>query len=280
MQQEIDDLRSQIEPLNNSIKSVHEVATEMANGGFVTSISEISEESRTGYELTFNNGKTIKLLSGITGKDGKDGKTPQIGMLQDSDGIYYWTLDGQWLENSSGEKVRAAEKGGIVPAFKIEDGKILLSVDKENTWNEVGIAHGAEAVSIVSYADITSFKDRIVLTLSDGSKLEVPRYQPIKVTLNLSGEDNSISAGETLPVKYTLEGNISENTLVTAGTDGKYKTRIERLSDSEGIVHVTCPNIYSDGYIYVMVNDGEGHSSVKVITFFKRIMNVNDGRVM
>ncbi len=155
MQQEIDDLRSQIEPLNNSIKSVHEVATEMANGGFVTSISEISEESRTGYELTFNNGKTIKLLSGITGKDGKDGKTPQIGMLQDSDGIYYWTLDGQWLENSSGEKVRAAEKGGIVPAFKIEDGKILLSVDKENTWNEVGVAHGAEAVSIVSYADIT-----------------------------------------------------------------------------------------------------------------------------
>ena len=277
MQQEIDDLRSQIEPLNNSIKSVHEVATEMANGGFVTSISEISEESRTGYELTFNNGKTIKLLSGITGKDGKDGKTPQIGMLQDSDGIYYWTLDGQWLENGSGEKVRAAEKGGIVPAFKIEDGKILLSVDKENTWNEVGVAHGAEAVSIVSYADITSFKDRIVLTLSDGSKLEVPRYQPIKVTLNLSGEDNSISAGETLPVKYTLEGNISENTLVTAGTDGKYKTRIERLSDSEGIVHVTCPNIYSDGYIYVMVNDGEGHSSVKVITFFKRIMNVNDG---
>lgn len=279
MQQEIDALRSQIEPLNNSVSSVQAIVTEMADGGYVREISEISEDGRTGYQLTFNTGKTIKLFNGVTGKDGKDADTPQLGMRQDNDGIWYWTLDGNWLDNGSGDKVRAAEKDGIVPAFKIEDGKIFLSTDKENSWKEVGVAHKTEGLSIVSYTDVSTYKDRIILTLADGTKLEIPRYQPISVILSLSGEDNGISPGETVPVRYILEGNISENTLLTAGTDGKYKTRIERISESEGYVHVTCPNLYSDGYIYVMVNDGEGHSSVKVITFHKRILEIQDGLI-
>ena len=273
MQQEIDGLRDHIESLNGSVTSVHEIVTEMAQGGYVQTIAEFSADGKSGYDLTFNNGKVVRLYNGVTGKDGKDADTPRIGMRQDPDGVWYWTLDGEWLEAGDGGKILAADRDGIVPSFKIADGKIFISVDKGNTWTEAGVDKSAEGISIVSDADVTSFKDRIVLTLADGSRLEVPRYQPVLVKLSLSGEDNPISAGETVPVRYTLEGNISGNTLVTAGTDGKYKTRIERLSESEGIVHVTCPNIYSDGYIYVMVNDGEGHSSVKVITFHKRMMN-------
>ena len=277
MQHEIDQLRTRIDALNGSVESVHAIVTEMAEGGYVKSFTELSEDGRTGYELTFNNGRTVKLFNGVTGKDGKDAEVPQLGMRQDNDGIWYWTLDGEWLDDGSGQKVRAAEKDGIVPGFKIDEGKILISLDNGNTWNEVGTAHDTEGLSIVSYTDISSYKDRIVLTLADGSKVEVPRYQPILVTLTLSGEENGISAGETIPIGYSLTGNVSENTLVTAGTDGKYKTRIERISDSEGTIHVTCPNLYSDGYIYVMVNDGEGHSSVKVVTFYKRVLQVSDG---
>jgi hypothetical protein len=277
MQHEIDELRTRIDALNGSVESVHTIVTEMAEGGYVKSFTELSEGGRTGYELTFNNGKTVKLFNGVTGKDGKDAEVPQLGIKQDSDGIWYWTLDGGWLDDGSGQKVRAAEKDGIVPGFKVDEGKISISLDNGNTWNEVGVARDIDGLSIVSYTDIASFKDRIILTLADGTKVEIPRYQPILVTLSLSGEENGISAGETIPIGYTLTGNVSENTLVTAGTDGKYKTHIERISDSEGTILVTCPNLYSDGYIYVMVNDGEGHSSVKVVTFYKREMQVSDG---
>ena len=277
MQQEIDELRTRIDGLNGSVESVHAVVTEMAEGGYVKSFTEFTEDGRTGYELTFNNGKTVRLLNGVTGKDGKDAEVPQLGTRQDNDGVWYWTLDGEWLKDGSGQKIRAADKDGIVPVFKIDEGKIFISLDNGKTWDEVCTVHDTEGLNIVSYTDISSYNDRIILTLADGSKVEVPRYQPILVSLSLSGEEHGISAGETIPIGYSLTGNVSENTIVTAGTDGKYKTRIERISDGEGTVHVTCPNLYSDGYIYVMVNDGEGHSSVKVVTFYKREMQVSDG---
>jgi hypothetical protein len=45
---------------------------------------------------------------GTNGKDGADGATPQIGVKEypDDSGIYYWTLNGDWLyDKVSGEKI-------------------------------------------------------------------------------------------------------------------------------------------------------------------------------
>ena len=49
---------------------------------------------------------------GADGADGKDGHTPQIGVRKDTDGIYYWTLDGKWLTDSKGNKIPTTGKDG------------------------------------------------------------------------------------------------------------------------------------------------------------------------
>ena len=50
---------------------------------------------------------------GVNGVDGKDGHTPIVTAEKDTDGIYYWKVDGSWLL-SNGAKVRAQGYDGAV----------------------------------------------------------------------------------------------------------------------------------------------------------------------
>ena len=44
---------------------------------------------------------------GINGTDGKDGQTPVVSVRQDSDGHWYWTVNGDYILDQSGNKIRA-----------------------------------------------------------------------------------------------------------------------------------------------------------------------------
>ena len=46
-------------------------------------------------------------LNGKDGADGKDGETPEVSIRQDSDGNWYWTLNGSYILDANGNKVRA-----------------------------------------------------------------------------------------------------------------------------------------------------------------------------
>ena len=61
-------------------------------------------------------------MPGTPGADGQDGYTPVIGVRMDTDGIYYWTLDGEWLLDDQGNKMRVTGENGKDGADG-EDGK-------------------------------------------------------------------------------------------------------------------------------------------------------------
>lgn len=53
---------------------------------------------------------------GSDGKDGVDGQDavlPLIGIKQDVDGVFYWTLNGEWLKDEKGSKIQAQGIKGI-----------------------------------------------------------------------------------------------------------------------------------------------------------------------
>ena len=63
--------------------------------------------------------------------------------------------------------------------------------------------------------------------------------------------------------------------IVVAGTDGRMKTAIQKVSDTTGVVKVTCPETFPEGgYVYITMNDGNGRSIYKVIHFFQRTIKV------
>ena len=159
--------------MNTNITSLQTIVDVLQSNDFITSIVEIKKDGKVvGYTITFGKHDPITIYHGQDGKDGqngtngkdgadgkdgqngadgKDGITPVIGVAQDTDGVYYWTLNGEWLLDDNGNKLPvsgkdgqngADGKDGITPLLKIENGYWYISYDNGATWTESGKATG------------------------------------------------------------------------------------------------------------------------------------------
>ena len=134
----IDDIENRVSKLeqfctqlNNNITSLQTIIDALQQNDYITGFEPISENGMTvGYTITFVKNKSIKIYhgkngengkdgeDGTPGKDGKDGEngkdgyTPIIGVKQDTDGLYYWTLDKEWLLDDEGNKIKASGTDG------------------------------------------------------------------------------------------------------------------------------------------------------------------------
>ena len=115
----ITNLEELCKQMNTNISSLQTIVTALQNNDYVTGVTPVTKNGELiGYTITFTKSQPITIYhgedgkNGANGKDGKDGYSPQIGVKQDSDGIYYWTLDGEWLYDVNGNKIRAIGTDG------------------------------------------------------------------------------------------------------------------------------------------------------------------------
>ena len=106
--------------MNTNISSMQTIVNALQQNDYITGVTPITEGSTTiGYTITFAKNKPITIYHGKDGEKGEqgnkveDGKTPVIGIKQDTDGIYYWTLNGTWLLDDEGKKLRVTGKDGL-----------------------------------------------------------------------------------------------------------------------------------------------------------------------
>ena len=161
------------EKMNTNIGSLQTIVDAMQSGDYITAVTPImSSGTETGYTITFAKHEPITIYHGKNGADGQNGKdgkdgtngtngqdghTPVIGVAQYTDGEYYWTLDGEWLLDGNGDKLRVTgENGadgqngtngtngtnGITPQLKIEADYWWISYDNGATWTQLGKAKG------------------------------------------------------------------------------------------------------------------------------------------
>ena len=103
-------LESKYETLNGEISSLKTLVSAFQQGDYITSVSPIKENGKEiGYEITFATHGTISILHG---QDAVPATTPMIGIKKDTDGVYYWTIDGEWLLDEAGQKVKAVGTDG------------------------------------------------------------------------------------------------------------------------------------------------------------------------
>lgn len=127
----VDDLESRVEKLeelcrqmNTNISSLQTLVTALQNGDYITSVTPVTSGGQTiGYTMTFKHALPITIYHGTNGKDGQDGTdgkdgqdgkngtTPVIGVAP-YNGVYYWTLNGTWLTDTSGNKIKAEGTDG------------------------------------------------------------------------------------------------------------------------------------------------------------------------
>ena len=104
----ISQLEELCKQMNTNISSLQTIVKALQNNDYVTGVTPITKDGETiGYTITFTKSQPITIYHGEDGKDGqngtdgkdgvdgKDGSTPIIGVKQDTDNIYYWTLNGE-----------------------------------------------------------------------------------------------------------------------------------------------------------------------------------------
>lgn len=190
--------------MNTNISSLQTIVTALQKNDYVTNVTPIMQNGKeVGYTITFSKSNPITIYHGkdgqngtdgedgkpgVDGEDGKNGHTPVIGVKQDTDGSYYWTLDGDWLTDDSGNKIKAEGtdgkdgtdgsngedgndgqdgkpgmdgKDGITPKFKIENDYWYISYDNESTWTQLGKATGEDGKDGEDGTDGANGKDGI-----------------------------------------------------------------------------------------------------------------------
>ena len=160
--------------VNTNIVTLQTIVTALEANDYIINASPLV--TGDGYTFTFKSGKSVVVYDGEDGVDGTDGKdgvngkdgvTPVISVMKDVDGIYYWTVNNQWLL-INGEKVRASAidgkdgengtdgtngvngtdgKDGITPKFKIQDDYWYISYDNGNSWDKLGKASGSNGLN-------------------------------------------------------------------------------------------------------------------------------------
>ena len=101
-------------------------------------VSSVKANAEGGYDILFSDGTKVSI------KDGAPGSTPVIGVKKDSDGVYYWTLNGTWLLNDSGEKMRVTGRDGapgnapVIGVKKDSDGVYYWTLDGQWLLNADG----------------------------------------------------------------------------------------------------------------------------------------------
>jgi hypothetical protein len=173
---------------NSDIEALQTIVEALQQNDYVTSVAPIMDDGKTiGYTITFAKSGDISIYNGKDGANGGGSYIPNIGVKKDTDGIYYWTLDGEWLLDSGGNKVRVqgvngaqGEQGapgddGITPKLKIENDYWYVSYDNGATWSVVGKATAEGTTSSDSIFDRVEIENGcVVFYLKDGTSFTVP----------------------------------------------------------------------------------------------------------
>ena len=98
--------------VNTDIRSLQSLVAALEDKDYVTAVTPL--EDGTGYVISFFKSGNVTIKHGERGEQGEkgeDGTTPVISVKQDSDGKYYWTVNGEWLLDNGNKMPVTGEKG-------------------------------------------------------------------------------------------------------------------------------------------------------------------------
>ena len=135
-EQRLERLERLCNDMNTNLGSMQTIVTALDRGDYITSVEPLTENgSMVGYTIRFAKGTPIVVYNG------KPGTAPVVSVKKDTDGIYYWTLDGEWITDG-GKKLPVSGQNGTSPKLKIEEEYWYISYDDGTTWTKLDKATG------------------------------------------------------------------------------------------------------------------------------------------
>lgn len=254
LQNDVKNLKSQIEQIQNDIRSLNgqvtglkETIEQWKKGGYVENIQELAD--KTGYTITFVGGKTVTLYHGTKGENGQ---APTL--KADTDGNFYWAMDGEFIL-VDGKKVPAA----VAPVFSVNaDGDLIMTLSgKETNLGHVQGTPGPAGESL--FEKIEPGENTVIFTLKGGETFTIPVAKAFKLVI--AQPEQEVTAGQKLEIAYTVQ-NGNESTVVDCFAGGNYTAKI-----ADGKVIVTVPDPVADGQVLVWAQNEQGLFSMVKLSF-------------
>ena len=285
--------------VNSNLTTLQSIVNSLNGMDHITSIDDLKDNSGQiiGYTLHFAKGASKNIYNG---SEGKEGKTPAIGVKIDSDGVYYWTKDGQWLLDQDGKKVRASgtpgkdgENGingtdgvngtdgingndGITPKLKIENGYWYVSYDNGTSWNKLGIAETGSTTSACIFKSVTVSENYITFTLADGSSFALPYGDQLSIAF---GETDShiIAPNSIIDIDYEVQSSTKSVEIEVIGS-GDISAEVIADDDTrlKGKIRLTTGALSSlQSKVVVLVTNGS-KVIMRSISFEKETLEITD----
>jgi hypothetical protein len=185
-------LENLVKTLNTDIEAMKIIVEAMEDGDYITGV----KESDGGYLINFANAGPVFIKDGVDGLDGKDAEVPNIDVVKDADGNYYWVIDGQYVTDD-GKKIRVNGKDGkdgkdaVAPQVRINPStsEWEISVDGGTTWTPTGTSakgkdgadgkdgkDGNQFFVTVTY-EVNSDGEFMTVTTKSGQTFKIPIYK-------------------------------------------------------------------------------------------------------
>lgn len=238
--------------VNSNITALQKIVTALQDNDYVKEVVAFETPAPGGYRISFTKSGDATILNGAKGEKGETGETgpkgdtgatghsPDISAKEfpEESGVYYWTLDGEFIE-AGGEKIPlTGDKGenggtgadGKTPKVIIgEDGYWYVSADGSATgtpsdgsgWETTGVkatgedgkpGQQGEPGPKGDYGDAifaanginNDDPDFVIFTLADEeTTITLPRYKSIGISFT---QAEMFIAGQDFSVEYTSNG--------------------------------------------------------------------------
>ena len=250
----IDALEKWCAQANTNISSLQTIVNVFESNDAITSITPVMEGGvEIGYTITFSNHDPITIYHGKDGKDGQNGAngqngtSPIVGVAKYTDGVYYWTLNGEWLLDADGNKLPVSGKdgvngengqngsngqNGVTPQLKIENDYWWISYDNGSTWTQLGKAKGEDGQNGAKgdkgdtgdkgdkgdkgdagdsmFQSVTQDADNVYFTLADGTVIKIAKGNSSSEN-RIEGQLNGVfSVSKYVKVNFS-QGNLLYN---------------------------------------------------------------------
>ena len=229
--------------VNSQVAPLQGIVSAYETEDFVTSVTPLTD--KTGYVINFQKSGTITI------KHGDKASTPILSTKKETNGNYYWTLDGEWLMNGTAKMLVSS----TTPQVRINtiSGMWEVSTDGGTTWKATNVKAQGGAIFANSAVD-DSYANEILFTLVDGVTLPLPRYKEFKIGTDESNDAYKIVHTQNIIIPLTLPSGFKESdytammaqVMSDQGTGTSVVTRAATSASSPWQVSVNKPT-FTDG---------------------------------
>lgn len=252
-------LEEKVDQLNAQVASLSEIT----NGNVITSVKT---DTQGNYVITYKDNDDIEHSIVIATMDDII-DLPIIGILQDDDGLYYWTqiTDGEtsWLTDPQGNKYPVS---GYKPVISV-DSQGYWMVDGKRILNASGQPVLANDLTTSLFLDVNvNAQGNLEITLGDGSVITLQVFEALNITFDVNVITDITDTSRDLVIHYNLSGAAAPYAIVDIARAENVNATI---NTSEKTITISFDDQFNNGSIIVMAYDLEDNTIIKPLYFNK-----------